>query len=85
MVEPYAEDPDRSRAGCAEAGTAVGLFDLRDWIKGQVTAVEVGMLSFNGAFLGQILLGNGETVLKRVERSDMVALPSPDKTSIAAS
>ncbi len=27
---------------------------LRDWIKGQVTAVEVGMLSFEGAFLVRI-------------------------------
>ena len=47
---------------------------LRDWIKGQVTAVEVGMLSFEGAFLGQILLSSGETVLERVTRSDMLAL-----------
>ena len=41
---------------------------LRDWIKGQVTAVEVGMLSFEGAFLGQILLPSGETVLERLEQ-----------------
>jgi len=47
---------------------------LRDWIKGQVTAVEVGMLSFQGAFLGQILLANGETVLERIERGDLLAL-----------
>jgi hypothetical protein len=50
---------------------------LRDWIKGQVTAVEIGMLSFEGAFLGQILLSNGETVLERIERSDMLALAAP--------
>jgi len=36
---------------------------LRDWIKGQIVAVETGILSFEGAFLGQILLGNGRTVL----------------------
>jgi hypothetical protein len=47
---------------------------LRDWIKGQVTAVEVGMLSFEGAFLGQIMLPTGETVLERVEQSKMLAL-----------
>lgn len=51
---------------------------LRDWIKGQVTAVEVGILSFEGAFLGQILLPNGETVLQRVEGAGMLpALPAP--------
>lgn len=38
---------------------------LRDWIKGQVTAIETGMLSFEGAFLGQILLpSTGKTVLE---------------------
>lgn len=50
---------------------------LRDWIKGQVTAVEVGMLTFEGAFLGQILLPTGETVLERIERTDMLALAAP--------
>lgn len=47
---------------------------LRDWIKGQITAVEVGMLSFEGAFLGQILLSNGETVLERIEHTDMLRI-----------
>lgn len=52
---------------------------LRDWIKGQVTAVECGILSFQGAFLGQILLKSGETVLQRVEREpDFLALPAPE-------
>ena len=40
---------------------------LRDWVKGQVTAIETGMLTFEGAFLGQILLPNGNTVLQQVE------------------
>ena len=39
---------------------------LRDWIKGQVMAVETGVLTFEGAFLGQILLGSGKTVLDHV-------------------
>lgn len=51
---------------------------LRDWIKGQVTAVEVGMLSFEGAFLGQILLADGRTVLDRVTADQILALPAPD-------
>lgn len=50
---------------------------LRDWIKGQVTAVEVGMLTFEGAFLGQILLPNGETVLQRVSSPEVNLLPQP--------
>lgn len=39
---------------------------LRDWIKGQVMAIETGVLSFEGAFLGQIMLPSGKTVLDHV-------------------
>jgi hypothetical protein len=49
---------------------------LRDWIKGQVTAVEIGMLSFEGAFLGQILLGDGRTVLDAVSDTGLLRLES---------
>jgi hypothetical protein len=47
---------------------------LRDWIKGQVTAVEVGVLSFEGAFLGQIMLPNGKSVLEHAEAAGYVKL-----------
>lgn len=47
---------------------------LRDWIKGQVTAVETGILSFEGAFLGQILLPSGKTVLDHATTSGMLQL-----------
>ena len=50
---------------------------LRDWIKGQITAVETGMLSFEAAFLGQIMLPSGETVLERIERDNILSLPPP--------
>jgi hypothetical protein len=45
---------------------------LRDWIKGQVMAVETGILTFEGAFLGQIMLGNGRTVLDTVEDQNLL-------------
>lgn len=45
---------------------------LRDWIKGQVTAVETGMLSFEGAFLGQILLSGGGTVLDLIAKQKLL-------------
>lgn len=48
---------------------------LRDWIKGQITAVETGILSFEGAFLGQIMLPSGKTVLDAVSENKM--LPAP--------
>jgi hypothetical protein len=50
---------------------------LRDWIKGQVTAVEVGILSFEAAFLGQIMLRDGETVLERIQHTGMLAVAGP--------
>lgn len=45
---------------------------LRDWIKGQVVAIETGVLTFEGAFLGQLLLGNGQTVLEQIQSAGML-------------
>ncbi len=52
---------------------------LRDWIKGQIVAVETGILTFEGAFLGQILLpATGTTVLQAVQQAQMLpALEAP--------
>lgn len=47
---------------------------LRDWIKGQITAIETGILTFEGAFLGQIMLPTGKTILEHVAAQKM--LPS---------
>jgi hypothetical protein len=45
---------------------------LRDWIKGQITAIETGILTFEGAFLGQILLPSGKTVLEHAQQSRLL-------------
>lgn len=45
---------------------------LRDWIKGQITAVETGILSFEGAFLGQIMLPSGQTILEHAQSSKLL-------------
>jgi hypothetical protein len=51
---------------------------LRDWIKGQITAIETGILSFEGAFLGQIMLPSGRTVLEQAAESKLLpALEAP--------
>jgi hypothetical protein len=51
---------------------------LRDWIKGQVAAIETGVLSFDAAFLGQILLPSGKTVLEHAAQSKLLpALEGP--------
>lgn len=49
---------------------------LRDWIKGQVAAIETGVLSFEGAFLGQIMLPTGRTVLDFMQNEAQL-LPAP--------
>lgn len=48
---------------------------LRDWIKGQITAIEVGMFTFEGAFLSHIMLPSGMSVIEEVQAKGM--LPQP--------
>lgn len=48
---------------------------LRDWIKGQVTAIHCGVLSFEGAFLGQIMLPSGKTILEHAEEQKLLKAP----------
>jgi len=48
---------------------------LRDWIKGQITAIECGILSFEGAFLGQLLLPSGLSVMQHIQTENL--LPAP--------
>ena len=50
---------------------------LRDWVKGQVTAIEIGMLTFEAAFLSHILLPSGITVIEHVEQQKLLAGPKP--------
>lgn len=49
---------------------------LRDWIKGQVTAIETGILSFEGAFLGQLLLPSGKTILDHTHEQKLLEASS---------
>lgn len=39
---------------------------LRDWIKGQTTAIDIGMLTFESAFLSHIMLPNGQRVIEKI-------------------
>lgn len=52
---------------------------LRDWIKGQVMAIETGILSFEGAFLGQILLPSGKTILEHAADTKLLPAPNPEE------
>lgn len=59
-------------AKAKEIGATAVYSILRDWIKGQITAIETGVLSFEGAFLGQIMLPTGKTVLEQVSESKVL-------------
>jgi hypothetical protein len=65
---------DHERKAMQVASVAVYSI-LRDWIKGQITAIECGILTFEGAFLGQIMLPNGKTVLDVIQTDKL--LPPP--------
>lgn len=45
---------------------------LRDWVKGQVTAIEIGMLTFEAAFLSHILLPSGHTVIEHMQQQKLI-------------
>lgn len=55
---------------------------LRDWVKGQVTAIEIGMMTFEAAFLSHILLPSGMSVIEHVQAQKM--LPAPSNTEVRA-
>ena len=53
---------------------------LRDWVKGQVTAVECGILSFEAVFMPYMLTGDGQPLLERMRDQ----LPPPAEQKIVA-
>jgi hypothetical protein len=50
---------------------------LRDWVKGQVTAVECGILSFDAVFVPYMLTSDGRTVLERMSETNLLPPPTP--------
>ena len=52
---------------------------LRDWIKGQVTAVECGVLSFDAVFLPYMLTNDGRPIVERLDESGWLPKPREDK------
>ena len=50
---------------------------LRDWVKGQIMAIETGLTEFRHVFLPYMLTASGETVADLVDRrgSELLELP----------
>lgn len=69
---------EHERKALDVASTAVYSI-ARDWIKGQIMAIESGMLTFEAAFLGQILLADGRTVMEHVDSQKLLPAPGGEK------
>jgi hypothetical protein len=54
---------------------------LRDWIKGQVTAIECGILSFEAVFMPFMLTSDGRPLH---ERASELPLPQPEQPKVIA-
>jgi len=48
---------------------------LRDWVKGQITAIECGLLKFEDAFLPVALLPDGRRILDVVQATGLLSPP----------
>jgi hypothetical protein len=53
---------------------------LRDWIKGQITAVECGILSFEAVFLPYMLTADGRPLVERISETEL--LPKPEEPKV---
>ncbi len=51
---------------------------LRDWIKGQVVAIETGILTFDHVFLPYMLTHDGRTVAEVAYDPKLGLLPTPE-------
>lgn len=49
---------------------------LRDWVKGQVVAVECGMMSFEAVFMPHMLTSDGRPVIERIIESKLLPPPT---------
>lgn len=67
---------DEHEAKALRIGSIAVYSILRDWVKGQVTAIEIGMMSFEAAFLSHILLPSGMSVIEHVQQQKLLGGPS---------
>ena len=63
-------------AKALEIGNVAVYSILRDWIKGQVTAIEIGIMTFESAFLSHIMLPSGKRVIEEVQAKGMLPAPA---------
>jgi len=74
----YGTRHDYERKALAQGQVAVNSI-LRDWIKGQVTAVECGILSFEAVFMPYMLTNDGRPLMERLKETEMLPKPADPK------
>jgi hypothetical protein len=70
---------DYEQAALRQGHVAVNSI-LRDWVKGQATAIETGILSFEAAFMPHMLTADGRPLHERASE----LLPEPDAPKVVA-
>jgi len=82
-ANPYSSRWRRSRVeyeqDALKQGQIVVNSVLRDWIKGQVTAVECGILSFEAVFMPYMLTNDGRPLIERLAETDLLPKPTEQK------
>jgi len=51
---------------------------LRDWVKGQVTAIECGILSFEAVFMPYMLTHDGRPLIERLAETKLLPEPTAE-------
>lgn len=51
---------------------------LRDWVKGQVTAVECGLMPVEAVFLAHMVTNDGRTVIQRLDETKLLPPPKEE-------
>lgn len=49
---------------------------LRDWVKGQVVAVECGMMSFEAVFMPHMITSDGRPLIERIQEQKLLPAPT---------
>lgn len=73
----YGADRTRREQKALEQARVSVCSVLRDWVKGQTTAVECGVMSFETAFLPHMLLKDGRRVIDAAQQANLLPEPEP--------
>lgn len=81
-AHPHSTRKHKAQAEYEERALNQGLIAvnsiLRDWVKGQVTAVETGILSFEAVFFSHMITKDGRTVIDTVSGQGLLPPPKDE-------